>query len=82
MPQYELNLRDYLRIFRKRKFIIISTFLAVTFLSAIFVPRQSISYKATATIKIEERKTIAGLLTERSRSFRKTSIPSAWVRPT
>jgi tyrosine-protein kinase Etk/Wzc len=64
VPQYELNLRDYLRIFRKRKFIIISTFLAVTFLSAIFVPRQSISYKATATIKIEERKTIAGLLTE------------------
>ena len=64
MAQYELNLRDYLRIFRKRKLIIISTFLAVTFLSIVFVPRQSISYKATATIKIEERKTIAGLLTE------------------
>ena len=64
MPQYELNLRDYLRIFRKRKFIIISTFLSVTFLSAVFVPKQSISYKATSTIKIEERKTIAGLLTE------------------
>ena len=64
MPQYELNLRDYLRILRKRKVIIITTFLAITLLSVVFVPKQSISYRATATIKIEERKTIAGLLTE------------------
>lgn len=64
MSQYELNLRDYIRIFRKRKFIIIATFLFVTSLSVVFVPRQSITYKAMATIKIEERKTIAGLLTE------------------
>lgn len=64
MPQYELNLRDYLRILRKRKVIIIATFLAITMLSILFVPKQSVSYRAVATIKIEERKTIAGLLTE------------------
>jgi len=64
VPQYELNLRDYLRILRKRKVIIIATFLAITMLSILFVPKQSVSYRAVATIKIEERKTIAGLLTE------------------
>jgi polysaccharide biosynthesis transport protein len=64
VAQYELNLRDYLRIFRKHKFVIIITFLGVMVLSMFFVPKESIIYKATATIKIEERKTIAGLLTE------------------
>lgn len=64
MAQYELNLRDYLRIFQKRKFVIIVSFLSVTFLSLLFVPKQSVSYRAVSTIKIEERKTIAGLLTE------------------
>jgi Mrp family chromosome partitioning ATPase/uncharacterized protein involved in exopolysaccharide biosynthesis len=64
LPQYELNTRDYLRIFRKRKLIIILTFLAVTLVSLIFIPEQAPVYTASATIKIEERKTIAGLLTE------------------
>ena len=64
MPQYELNLRDYLRIFRKRKAVIIITFLLVTILSAAYLSRQPIFYKASTTVKIEERKTIAGLLTE------------------
>jgi capsular exopolysaccharide synthesis family protein len=64
VPQYELNLRDYLRIFHKRKAIIIVTFILVTLASIIFMPKQSIIYTASTTIKIEERKTIAGLLTE------------------
>jgi len=64
MAQYELNLRDYIRIFRKRRIIIIVIFILVTisssFLSVSYVP----SYEAVTTVKIEERKTIAGLLTE------------------
>ncbi len=64
MPQYELNLRDYLRIFRKRRLIIIITFLLVTFLSLAYFSKGTVTYQAGATIKIEGRKTIAGLLTE------------------
>lgn len=64
MPQYELNLRDYLRIFRKRRLTIIFTFLVVTVLSVVYLSKHEEVYKAEATIKIEERKTIAGLLTE------------------
>lgn len=64
MFQYELNLRDYLRIFRKRKIVIFSTFLVVLIGSIIYVSIPSPVYQAAATIKIEERKTIAGLLTE------------------
>ncbi|MFC1658652.1 GumC family protein [Candidatus Omnitrophota bacterium] len=64
MPQYELSLRDYLRIFRKRKAVIILTFFAVIIGSIAYLSRQPVFYKASSTVKIEERKTIAGLLTE------------------
>lgn len=64
MPQYELNLRDYLRIIHKRKFTIILSFLFATFLGFLYSSRQIPIYEAKTTIKIEERKTIAGLLTE------------------
>lgn len=64
MPQYELNLRDYLRIFRRRRLTIFVTFILVSVLSAFYLSKHVEIYKATATIKIEERKTIAGLLTE------------------
>ncbi|MBU2063323.1 MAG: hypothetical protein KKF93_02905, partial [Candidatus Omnitrophica bacterium] len=64
MAQYELNLRDYIRIVRKRKLIIIVIFLVVTIVTTFFSMRQVSTYQAETTIKIEERKTIAGLLTE------------------
>jgi polysaccharide biosynthesis transport protein len=64
VPQYELNLRDYLRIFRKRRLTIVVTFILVSVLSAFYLSKHEEIYKAIATIKIEERKTIAGLLTE------------------
>jgi Mrp family chromosome partitioning ATPase/uncharacterized protein involved in exopolysaccharide biosynthesis len=53
-----------LRIFRKRRFTIIITFLLVTSLSIAYFSKGIAVYQASATIKIEERKTIAGLLTE------------------
>ncbi|MFH0828204.1 MAG: polysaccharide biosynthesis tyrosine autokinase [Candidatus Omnitrophota bacterium] len=64
MPQYELNLRDYLRIFRKRRLTIVFTFIIVSVLSVVYLSKHEETYKSSATIKIEERKTIAGLLTE------------------
>jgi len=64
LAQYELNLRDYFRIFRKRRLIIIITFILVTFLTATYTSMQPVVYRSETTVKIEERKTIAGLLTE------------------
>lgn len=61
---YELNIRDYLRIFRKRRLTIITIFLLVVIASIFYVSKQPVVYQSSATIKIEERKTIAGLLTE------------------
>ncbi|MBU2221238.1 MAG: polysaccharide biosynthesis tyrosine autokinase, partial [Candidatus Omnitrophica bacterium] len=66
MAQYELNLRDYLRIFRKRKYTILAIFLLVTIISifSIGFSKESVIYHSSITIKIEQGKTIAGLLTE------------------
>ena len=62
MTQYELNLRDYIRIFRKRKVIIIISMVisigAAAFISTRHVPY----YQAVTTVKYEERKTTAGRL--------------------
>jgi len=64
LPQYELNISDYLRIIRKRKSIIIVSFVLVTALSLFYVSKQKAWYEAVTTVKIAERKTIAGLLAE------------------
>lgn len=64
MPQYELNLRDYLQIIQKRKFIIIGVFLFVLVFTIIYSNSQTPIYRVSATVKVSERKTIAGLLTE------------------
>ncbi|MFC1674561.1 polysaccharide biosynthesis tyrosine autokinase [Candidatus Omnitrophota bacterium] len=64
MAQYELNLKDYVRILRKRKLVILFTFVVIAVLSYRYSSRQIPMYEARATIKIAERKTIAGLLTE------------------
>lgn len=64
MPQYELNLRDYLRIIRKRRLGIAVIFIIATAISYIYTSSQKPLYTSSATVKVEERKTIAGLLTE------------------
>lgn len=57
-------MRDYIRIFRKRKFIVIVTFILSVLLFGFHSSRQITLYQSTTTVKYEERKTIAGLLTE------------------
>lgn len=64
MPQYELNINDYIRILRKRRFIIIFCFIAMLVTSLFFVSQESPQYKAVSSVKIEQRQTVAGLLTE------------------
>ncbi len=64
MQQYELNLRDYARIFKKRKFSVIGTFVVVLAATVFNLSRQPYVYETSSTVKIEERKSIAGLLTE------------------
>ena len=63
MTKYDLNLRDYWRVIKKRKFIVIFTLLAMvtfSFISAI-VTRPVPLYKTNATIKFEKVATVAGL---------------------
>ncbi len=62
--QYELNLRDYLRIFLKRKLLIAGAFAVIFVTTFLNVSRQPYIYESSTTVKIEERKSIAGLLTE------------------
>jgi len=63
MAQYDLNLRDYWRVIKKRKFIIIFTVVAMGVFSLLFsllwqpVPL----YKATASIKVEKTGSVTGL---------------------
>jgi capsular exopolysaccharide synthesis family protein len=63
MAQYDLNLRDYWRIVRKRKFIIIFTTIALGLFSFLFsILWQPVPlYQATASIKVEQRGSITGL---------------------
>ncbi len=64
MAQYELNLRDCVRIINKKKLVILTTFLVVTISSAIYLFMQPPVYQSSTTVKILERQSIAGLLTE------------------
>lgn len=66
MDQYELNLRDYTRIIRKRKFIIIFAAVAIGIFSLIFsLTTQPIPlYNATSSVRVENSTTVTGLYIE------------------
>ena len=64
MIQYELGFRDYWRIINKRRYVIISTFLIVFVTTLVYLNLQTPIYQAQATVKIEQRKTVAGALME------------------
>jgi capsular exopolysaccharide synthesis family protein len=63
LAQYDLELRDYFRILRKRKFIVISVTILITVFTFIFAKIQTPSplYKATSSVKVERISNIAGL---------------------
>ena len=66
MAQYELNLRDYWRILRKRKWIVVLVALAFGGMAYVFaeVQKPNPVYQATAVVKFERSTTLVGLLVE------------------
>jgi len=64
VAQYEMNLRDYWLIVRRRRmWIIVST--VVTMLISLWLARQKVpTYQATATVKFEQSTNLSGLLVE------------------
>jgi len=64
MPRIEMNLADYMRVVRKRKRIIILAFLLVFLSTLYFTLKQTPVYQTSCKVKIEQRKTVAEVLTE------------------
>jgi Uncharacterized protein involved in exopolysaccharide biosynthesis len=64
MAQYELDLQDYLRIFKRRKWVIILTSVFVISSVLVFTNIQTLVYQASATVKVEPSLAIPGVATE------------------
>ncbi|MGH7394113.1 MAG: GumC family protein, partial [Candidatus Methylomirabilales bacterium] len=66
MAQYEINLRDYWRIIRRRKVVVIAVPLAFAAFSALLaeLQRPHATFEAVATVRVERASTLSGLLLE------------------
>lgn len=64
MPKLEMSLIDYLRVIRKRIRIIILSFILVISSTIFFTTRQTPIYSTSCKVKIEQRKSVAEVLTE------------------
>ncbi len=64
MAQYEMNLRDYWLIVRRRRMIIIGSTALVALLSVGLAWQKVPSYQATAAVKFEQSTQMSGLLVE------------------
>src|SRR5436309_11188279 len=64
MAQYEMNLRDYWLIVRRRRFIIIASTVLVALFSFWFARQKVPVYQATAAVKFEQSTSLSGLLVE------------------
>ncbi len=66
MPQYELNIRDYLRVLRKRKLIVIFAAFSLGFFSFFFATLQKPIplYRAMSSVKVENSATAMGMYYE------------------
>lgn len=62
--KYELNLYDYWRILRRRKFIIFISIVSALLFSLIYTNLQTPLYQAVAVVKIEPSLVIPGVATE------------------
>lgn len=60
--EYELNLYDYWRIIRRRKWILIFTALVVILSTFGYTTTRTPIYQASATVRIDLRQTVAGAL--------------------
>jgi capsular exopolysaccharide synthesis family protein len=64
MSDYDLNIQDYLRVLRKRRFTIVAIFVAVAAMTWFYVLRLPLVYEARTTVKFSESKSLSGLLTD------------------
>ncbi|HEV8584865.1 MAG TPA: polysaccharide biosynthesis tyrosine autokinase [Methylomirabilota bacterium] len=64
MAQYEMNLRDYWLIIRRRRMIIIVCTVLVALFSFWFAKQKVPIYQAVASVKFEQSTTLSGLLVE------------------
>jgi capsular exopolysaccharide synthesis family protein len=64
VAQYEMNLRDYWLIVRRRRMIIIGSTVLVAILSFGFARQKVPIYQATAAVKFEQSTQLSGLLVE------------------
>ena len=64
VAQYEMNLRDYWLIVRRRRAIIIASTVLVALLSLGFASQKVPVYQATAAVKFEQSTQLSGLLVE------------------
>jgi len=64
VAQYEMNLRDYWLIVRRRRMIIIACTVLVALLSFVLAQRKVPFYQATAAVKFEQSTQLSGLLVE------------------
>ena len=64
MAQYEMNLRDYWLIVRRRRFIIIVSTLLVAMLAFWFSRQRVPLYESTASVRYEQSTSLTGLLVE------------------
>lgn len=62
--EIEMNIRDYLFIFHKRRWVILGVFLLIFAVTLIHTSMQTPVYRATASVRILERKSVATLLTD------------------
>lgn len=63
MTQYELNIRDFWRIIKKRKIFIVFIMVAISILSVIlsYINRPQPVYESMASVKIERTSTLTGI---------------------
>ncbi|MDP8207984.1 MAG: polysaccharide biosynthesis tyrosine autokinase [Candidatus Electryonea clarkiae] len=77
MAQYDLNLRDYQRILRRRWKVIVVATILVTAFSYYFGQSRQPLYRTFSSVKLEETSTVAGLLLQRLTYSRWDNIATA-----
>ena len=83
MGQYDINLRDYWRIIRRRKLIIIFTTIVLSFFSYVFAKLNEPPpiYSASSAIRIDRNIAVAGIVGEgRYSGFQDISTQTAVIR--
>ncbi|MFC1491181.1 polysaccharide biosynthesis tyrosine autokinase [Nitrospinota bacterium] len=83
MGQYDINLRDYWRIIRRRKTIIIFTTVALSFFSYVFAKLNEPApiYSASSAIRIDRNTAVAGIVGDSSLGqFQEISTQTAVIR--